>query len=108
MFQDRSEDDFVIVQDVDITQDDWILWRNSLAQMFIAMREESRFAKTCAKLRLGCVKALFYAVLLLVWCPLHTLYRVCQSLLKLVPCRSGAIERWTEFCAALEDESHAK
>ena len=40
MLQDRSEDDFVIVQDVDVTQDDWTLWRNSLAQMFIAMREE--------------------------------------------------------------------
>ena len=40
LFQDRSGDDFVIVQDVDITQDDWTLWRNSLAQMFIAMREE--------------------------------------------------------------------
>ena len=40
MSQDRSEDDFIIVQDVDVTQDDWTLWRNSLAQMFIAMREE--------------------------------------------------------------------
>ena len=46
MLQDRAEDDFVIVQDVDVTQDDWTLWRNSLAQMFIAMREESRLSRT--------------------------------------------------------------
>ena len=65
MSQDRSEDDFIIVQDVDVTQDDWTLWRNSLAQMFIAMREVSRFPKTYAKLRL------FYAALfiLLLRCP---------------------------------------
>ena len=60
MFQDRTEDDFVIVQDVDVTQDDWTLWRNSLAQMFIAMREGSRLPprfQNKTRFALGCVNS---------------------------------------------------
>jgi hypothetical protein len=41
--QDRDEDDFIIIQDVTLNLDSWTLWRNSLAQMFIAMQPHGNF-----------------------------------------------------------------